>query len=188
MVYFVCDACNESLKKNQVEKHCHKCRSCKSVTCIDCSTTFYGDEYTSHNTCVSEAEKYQKSLHQVKPSKLSSQEVWMNSVKEATSDLGSAPISMQNYLKRLSGFDNVPKNKAKFANFMKNSLKISSTEVVDSVWKWIDAIASKAVETTARNEVEAIVPPITIAEEFPLETNALKKKKKKRRIEDVDKE
>ncbi len=37
MVFFTCNACGESLKKNQVEKHYrHKCRSCEVLTCVDC--------------------------------------------------------------------------------------------------------------------------------------------------------
>ena len=37
MVFFTCDACGESLKKAQVEKHYKfKCRSCSVLTCVDC--------------------------------------------------------------------------------------------------------------------------------------------------------
>eukprot|EP01036_Dinobryon_divergens_P041039 gene41039-54363_t len=62
MVFFVCEGCNETLKKNQVDKHAQRCRSCHSVTCVDCQVTFPGDEYVQHVTCISEAEKYEKSL------------------------------------------------------------------------------------------------------------------------------
>jgi cell growth-regulating nucleolar protein len=36
MVFFVCEGCNESLKKNQVDKHASMCRSCWAVTCGIC--------------------------------------------------------------------------------------------------------------------------------------------------------
>ena len=37
MVFFTCNACGESLKKNQVEKHYRfKCRQCEVLTCVDC--------------------------------------------------------------------------------------------------------------------------------------------------------
>ena len=37
MVFFTCNACGESLKKNAVEKHYrNKCRNCEVLTCIDC--------------------------------------------------------------------------------------------------------------------------------------------------------
>jgi len=40
MVYFNCDACGESLKKNQVEKHRYKCRNCHVLSCVDCGHSF----------------------------------------------------------------------------------------------------------------------------------------------------
>ncbi|CEO99212.1 hypothetical protein PBRA_001118, partial [Plasmodiophora brassicae] len=60
MVSFSCDGCNETLKKQKVAKHF--CGS-RSVSCIDCSKTFYDDEYAAHTSCISEAAKYEKSLY-----------------------------------------------------------------------------------------------------------------------------
>ncbi|XP_062602167.1 cell growth-regulating nucleolar protein-like, partial [Saccostrea cucullata] len=59
MVFFSCNACGDSLKKNQVEKHyTTKCRQAKSLSCIDCSKEFWGQEYDKHTKCISEEEKY----------------------------------------------------------------------------------------------------------------------------------
>ena len=62
MVTFVCEECNETLKKAAVARH-----SCVSrgggATCVDCSRTFYGAEHAAHTSCVSEAEKHQKGLY-----------------------------------------------------------------------------------------------------------------------------
>lgn len=63
MVFFVCEGCNETMKKNQVDKHAARCKSCHAVTCVDCSVSFYGNDYVAHTTCVSEAEKYEKTLY-----------------------------------------------------------------------------------------------------------------------------
>eukprot|EP00474_Spongospora_subterranea_P010370 CRZ10828.1 hypothetical protein [Spongospora subterranea] len=63
MVSFCCDGCNETLKKQKVASH--YCGS-RSVSCIDCSTTFYDDEYASHTSCISEAAKHQKGLYREK--------------------------------------------------------------------------------------------------------------------------
>ena len=64
MVFFTCNACGTSLKKNQVEKHYqHVCSNCEVLSCIDCGLEFYGDAYASHTKCISEAEKYQGSLY-----------------------------------------------------------------------------------------------------------------------------
>lgn len=46
MVVFSCDGCGEVLKKNQVDAHAARCRSCASVSCADCAVSFYG------GTCV----------------------------------------------------------------------------------------------------------------------------------------
>ena len=52
MVVFICEVCNATLKKNQVDKHCFKCRSCQSVTCVDCSVTFWGNGiFNFSNAC-----------------------------------------------------------------------------------------------------------------------------------------
>jgi hypothetical protein len=45
MVFFSCDGCAEMLKKNQVDAHARKCRSCDSVSCVDCSVSFWGGRY-----------------------------------------------------------------------------------------------------------------------------------------------
>jgi cell growth-regulating nucleolar protein len=66
MVFFVCEGCNESLKKNQVDKHAMKCHGCWAVTCVDCSVTFPGNDYAAHTSCVSEAQKYEGSLYKGK--------------------------------------------------------------------------------------------------------------------------
>ncbi|XP_066927223.1 cell growth-regulating nucleolar protein-like isoform X3 [Clytia hemisphaerica] len=67
MVSFICDACGNTVKKNQVEKHYQTaCRNCSVLSCIDCGVDFPGDAYVSHTSCISEAEKYQGHLYQPK--------------------------------------------------------------------------------------------------------------------------
>lgn len=66
MVSFSCEVCNETLIKKKVKNH--RCRNA-AYTCLDCSKTFYGDEYNQHNQCISEAEKYEKSLYNPKKKK-----------------------------------------------------------------------------------------------------------------------
>ena len=67
MVLFICDACGNTVKKNQVEKHYQtQCRNCSVLSCIDCGVDFPGDSYKGHKSCISEAEKYQGHLYQPK--------------------------------------------------------------------------------------------------------------------------
>ncbi|OII71728.1 uncharacterized protein cubi_00535 [Cryptosporidium ubiquitum] len=59
MVSFVCGNCQDVLKKNKVDSHCiGKCRNAWEFTCIDCNSTFEGFDYRSHNSCITEEEKY----------------------------------------------------------------------------------------------------------------------------------
>lgn len=50
------------MKKPKLDQHRSRCHG--GFDCIDCSTTFNTPaEYKSHTSCISEAEKYQKSLY-----------------------------------------------------------------------------------------------------------------------------
>lgn len=62
MVSFSCDYCQEIIKKPKLDQHTRKCRNAQ-FSCVDCSVTFTGTSYKSHTSCVSEAEKYQKSVY-----------------------------------------------------------------------------------------------------------------------------
>ncbi|TPX33582.1 hypothetical protein SmJEL517_g03564 [Synchytrium microbalum] len=70
MVSFSCEVCQETLKKAKLDQHFNKCPNAQ-FTCIDCSVTFYGNAYKLHTSCISEDQKYQKSLY--KPKKGSAQ-------------------------------------------------------------------------------------------------------------------
>jgi cell growth-regulating nucleolar protein len=62
MVSFYCEQCCDTLKKPKLLQHLSRCKSAQ-FTCIDCSTTFQGNEFQNHTSCISEAEKYQKHLY-----------------------------------------------------------------------------------------------------------------------------
>ncbi|KAJ4459846.1 putative cell growth-regulating nucleolar protein [Paratrimastix pyriformis] len=66
MVTFCCDCCNASLKKGKVKQHLQSCCRGSSVSCIDCGKVFQGFDFEQHNSCISEAEKYQKGLYRPK--------------------------------------------------------------------------------------------------------------------------
>lgn len=67
MVSFICNACGQTVRKTQVEKHYQNdCRSCDVLSCIDCGKDFHGDEYVGHTSCITEAEKYQGKLYKPK--------------------------------------------------------------------------------------------------------------------------
>jgi cell growth-regulating nucleolar protein len=143
MVFFVCDGCNETLKKNQVDKHAGRCYKCYSVTCVDCNQTFPGNDYASHVTCVTEAEKYQKSLYQQKKAtKLNPQELWAMTIQEAVVNVQKAPSNIQHFIPKIAECGNVPRNKNKFMNFAKNSLKLNSLPILESIWNFLESFKS----------------------------------------------
>lgn len=68
MVSFSCEVCNDTIIKKKLDQHTQRCYGAY-FTCIDCSTTFEGTEYRKHTSCITEDEKYQKSLYKKKPAK-----------------------------------------------------------------------------------------------------------------------
>eukprot|EP00577_Skeletonema_sp_RCC1716_P017076 CAMPEP_0113393926 /NCGR_PEP_ID=MMETSP0013_2-20120614/12193_1 /TAXON_ID=2843 ORGANISM="Skeletonema costatum, Strain 1716" /NCGR_SAMPLE_ID=MMETSP0013_2 /ASSEMBLY_ACC=CAM_ASM_000158 /LENGTH=285 /DNA_ID=CAMNT_0000277647 /DNA_START=24 /DNA_END=881 /DNA_ORIENTATION=- /assembly_acc=CAM_ASM_000158 len=156
MVFFLCDGCNETLKKNKVDAHAAKCRECWSVSCVDCSQSFPGDEYRSHTSCISEAERYEKTIYrgarklddsgtghrqqQHKAKKLTPQEAWQQTIEIAAE---SAPSSIKSYMDQLSGCDNVPRKEKQFRNFTVNSLRLkgpSAEKIKDEIWKHLSKV------------------------------------------------
>ena len=57
MVTFICENCDKTLKKNQVDRHLYQCNSDPYLVCIDCNKTFTGNSHKAHTTCISEQEK-----------------------------------------------------------------------------------------------------------------------------------
>lgn len=182
MVFFNCEACNETLKKNQVEKHIYKCHS--PVSCIDCSVTFYGNDYNQHISCISEAEKYEKSLYKGKKTKLNPQDAWIAIIEDAAStSLSKAPNNIQQYVKRLAELGNVPRNAKKFNNFIKNSLRISNDSIITQIWTFLDSL---------KPPVEIVVPSVIVSSIITDDTDVIddekkvkKEKKEKRSREEV---
>ena len=145
MVFFVCDVCNETLKKNQVDKHTYKC-ACHSVSCVDCSQSFHGNDYAAHLSCISEAEKYEKSIHVKKDKNKSAQEEWMEMIADLpTSEmLAKAPNHIQNNLCKLCTLGNVPRNQKKFFNFVKNSV-VKQESIIHELWGFLEKYRSSLV-------------------------------------------
>ncbi|QRW21540.1 hypothetical protein RhiXN_06529 [Rhizoctonia solani] len=63
MVSFQCDGCQDVVKKPKLDSHGARCYA--SFTCIDCSKTFAGPaQWKGHTSCISEEQKYHKSVYQ----------------------------------------------------------------------------------------------------------------------------
>lgn len=145
MVFFTCNACGESLKKAQVDKHVNICRGCNVLSCIDCGKDFWGGDYKNHIKCISEDQKYGGKGYEAKANKGDvKQQQWIQRIHEAMNNPGIS-AKLKNVLEQVSMYDNVPRKKAKFENWMKNSLKITNTGLHGEVWD-ILAAADNALE------------------------------------------
>ncbi|XP_077136255.1 cell growth-regulating nucleolar protein isoform X1 [Ranitomeya variabilis] len=150
MVFFTCNGCGESLKKAQVEKHVGNCRSCQCLSCIDCGKDFWGGDYKTHLKCVTEDEKYGGKGFEAKAKKGEEKQVqWIQRIQEAMKK-PTISSDVRDILNQISAFDNVPKKKAKFQNWMKNSLKVHSPALQDKVW----GIFEEAISNQKNNATE----------------------------------
>ncbi|KAI3370346.1 hypothetical protein L3Q82_025116 [Scortum barcoo] len=158
MVFFTCNGCGESLKKAQVDKHVNMCRGCQVLSCIDCGKDFWGDDYKNHNKCISEDQKYGGKGYEAKANKGDvKQQQWIQRVHEAMNKPGVS-AKLKDVLQQVSGYDNVPRKKAKFQNWMRNSLKISNTSLHDEVW---DILAAADNPPEAHQETKEAKQTVT---------------------------
>jgi cell growth-regulating nucleolar protein len=96
------------------------------------------DDYRQHTSCVTEAERYEKSL--AKPSssggKRNPQQEWMDIVVHCAS---TAPNHLKSYMNTMAGLDNIPRKEKQFINFTSNSLGLrgSNKKFVDEIWNFL---------------------------------------------------
>ncbi|XP_051715889.1 cell growth-regulating nucleolar protein [Ctenopharyngodon idella] len=185
MVFFTCDACGESLKKAQVEKHLLKCRGCRVLSCIDCGKDFRGDDYKNHNKCISEDQKYGGRDFQAKTNKGDvKQQQWIQRIQEAMERPGIQP-RLQQVLRQVSAYDNVPRKRAKFQNWMKNSLKIHSPDLQEQVWEIFSTAADSHSNQTNHQTADEHKPNTSVlnngSETNEEKTEEQKNKKNKRK-------
>ncbi|XP_053268067.1 cell growth-regulating nucleolar protein [Pleuronectes platessa] len=162
MVFFTCNACGESLKKAQVDKHVNMCRGCQVLSCIDCGKDFWGDDYKNHLKCISEDQKYGGKGFEAKANKGDvKQQQWIQKVNEAM-DKPDISAKLRDVLKQVSVYDNVPRKKAKFQNWMRNSLKITNTNLHDEVWNILAAADSAPEVPRQTKKDEPAAPEVQI--------------------------
>ncbi|XP_047127301.1 cell growth-regulating nucleolar protein isoform X1 [Hydra vulgaris] len=153
MVSFVCNSCGNTVKKNQVEKHYQtQCRNCSVLSCIDCGVDFHGDSYATHNSCISEAEKYQGHLYQASNKENkgeNKQKEWIKQVQIATESVVNPKL--KSLLQRVSEYSNVPRKEKKFQNFCKNSLRIYDELTLSQLWDAFSGATVKESKTLQEN-------------------------------------
>eukprot|EP00730_Choanoeca_flexa_P015715 TRINITY_DN7277_c0_g1_i1.p1 TRINITY_DN7277_c0_g1~~TRINITY_DN7277_c0_g1_i1.p1 ORF type:complete len:419 (+),score=134.54 TRINITY_DN7277_c0_g1_i1:83-1339(+) len=143
MVTFTCGACGESLKKNKVQQHYErKCPDCNVLSCIDCGKDFYGDDYASHTSCISEAQKYEGALFKGdKSSKTkgkAKQMTWLKEVRQRVAVYRVTHARMQRELDALLEYKNIPRKEKPFKNFIKSALRLKTPSQQQQFWAMFD--------------------------------------------------
>ncbi|RWS11901.1 Cell growth-regulating nucleolar protein-like protein [Dinothrombium tinctorium] len=155
MVFFVCNNCGDSMKKNKVETHIYKCRGITSVSCVDCNKDFDLKSYHSHNQCLQEDEKYGGLNYQRKENEAKGkrkQEMWIQKIQEA-SQRADVPPHIKKHLRTILNYDNIPRKKPKFVNFIRNSIHGLRNDVIDQLWSIFEAaIRTDSQQSIAKNE------------------------------------
>ncbi|XP_076992499.1 cell growth-regulating nucleolar protein [Tamandua tetradactyla] len=194
MVFFTCNACGESVKKVQVEKHVAICRNCECLSCIDCGKDFWGDDYKNHVKCISEDQKYGGKGYEGKTHKGDvKQQAWIQKITELIQRPNVSP-KVRELLEQIGGYDNIPRKKAKFQNWMKNSLKVHNESILDQVWN-IFSEASSSEPVNREQDKQPLNPvakpcaelaatvPASKADETTKEQAEVKKNKRERKEE-----
>ncbi|KAE8629142.1 hypothetical protein XENTR_v10000369 [Xenopus tropicalis] len=185
MVFFTCNACGESLKKGQVEKHRGKCRNCGCLSCIDCGKDFWGDDYQNHLKCISEDQKYGGKAFEAKANKGDvKQQQWLERIQEIMKKPNISP-NIRNILNQMSSYENIPRKKAKFQNWMKNSLKIYNQTLHDQVWEiFAEATRSAPVNNQEKHQKSENSVAEDKSEQTPEAVEEHGKKKSKRELKE----
>ncbi|NXY22147.1 LYAR protein, partial [Atrichornis clamosus] len=185
MVVFTCNACGEAVKKAQVEKHVNICRKCQCLSCMDCGKDFWGDDYKEHVKCVSEDQKYGGKGFEAKTNKGDAkQQEWIQKIHEVMKKPNISP-KVRKILEQMRAFDNIPRKKVKFQNWIKNSLRITDSTLQDQVWDvFLEATRNISNEKEHDKQKEerqsAETGEKTMAEENGITDDKIERKKNKR--------
>ena len=194
MVSFTCDACGQTVRKNKVEKHWQQeCPNCSVLSCLDCGKDFAGDSYASHTSCISEAEKYQGKLYNAPsnntPKGQRKQDEWLEKLQQAAERTYLRP-QMRSLLQQITEYPNVPRKKAKFQNFARNSLRVSRQPLLDELWDIFATVgsgdSSNGAAGAAKSDAGKTVEPKKEDCVKDGDEGSGKKRKEKRKKSDAD--
>ena len=157
MVVFTCNNCGETLQKPKVAKHYEfHCRRTPFVSCVDCFKDFRGEEYVAHTKCVTEAERYGGKDYVPKPGANKGerkQQEWINLVNNMLNSETDFTSAERNFLNVLAKYDNIPRKKAKFWNFVKNIMgNRTNAAIIDSVWDKMQTAYQNDMQKTTKQE------------------------------------
>jgi hypothetical protein len=129
------------------------------------------------------------------------QEIWQTVIDHIAGSSNEAPIAIRSHVAKICELKNVPRNKKKFINFVKNSIKIYNDAVIENIWSYIESVKVEQFgqqqnenESTKDNDDNMISNNSVQKEEIEVvEVNkdevkekVKKEKKKKRKKEECD--
>ncbi|EAT39301.1 AAEL008886-PA [Aedes aegypti] len=149
MVFFTCNHCGESLKKQAVEKHGWKCKRELNVSCMDCQKDFHGKEYDAHTSCITEAEKYSGKDYVPKANAnkgAKKQEAWLDTIRSITDSKRNLSKGISEVFNVIRKNDNIPRKQKGFLNFFANSAKHIRRNDVEAAWALLEEEKRKLEE------------------------------------------
>jgi len=153
---FTCNHCGESLKKNNVAPHSFRCKRNISVSCMDCFKDFNGESVNAHTQCKTELERYSGKDYVAKANQnkgQKKQEAWVDLVRSITETKKNLSGGVTKILETISSYDNIPRKKAKFLNFMKNSFRYMKVNELEEAWILLEeAMKENKAENAAANQ------------------------------------
>ncbi|XP_054013424.1 cell growth-regulating nucleolar protein [Hylaeus anthracinus] len=157
MVVFTCNNCGETLQKPKVAKHYEfQCRTAPFLTCVDCFKDFRGEEYIAHTKCITEAQRYGGKDYVPKAGTNKGerkQQEWINIVNNILNSKVNLSNAERSFLNTLSKYENIPRKKGKFLNFVKNALgHKTNPEVVEKVWNIMETAYKNNLQTTPEKQ------------------------------------
>uniref|UniRef100_A0A915D4H6 Zinc finger C2H2 LYAR-type domain-containing protein n=1 Tax=Ditylenchus dipsaci TaxID=166011 RepID=A0A915D4H6_9BILA len=186
MVYFTCDVCGDSLKKNQVQKHTFHCKS-NTFSCIDCQSVFDKTTFKEHIKCITENQKYGGANYVAKENKGEvKQNSWIDQVNMAIENMKDQKLKKM--LGQVANYTNIPRKEAKFINFLQNSVKIRDQNTCARAWKAISEAIKEMNEPQAQSAVEKEIPKLVVKEGDDVEEEVLPKVKSKKFTEEEQEE
>ncbi|XP_021697945.1 cell growth-regulating nucleolar protein [Aedes aegypti] len=162
MVFFTCNHCGESLKKQAVEKHGWKCKRELNVSCMDCQKDFHGKEYDAHTSCITEAEKYSGKDYVPKANAnkgAKKQEAWLDTIRSITDSKRNLSKGISEVFNVIRKNDNIPRKQKGFLNFFANSAKHIRRNDVEAAWALLEEEVKKNQTNAAeQNQTNGAVP------------------------------
>lgn len=162
MVFFTCNHCGESLKKQAVEKHGWKCKRELNVSCMDCQKDFVGKEYDAHTSCITEAEKYSGKDYVPKANAnkgAKKQEAWLDTIRSITDSKGNLSKGITEVFNVIRKNDNIPRKQKGFLNFFANSAKHIRRNDVEAAWALLEEEVKKGQSKAAEEKpANGVVP------------------------------